>query len=422
MTSRADPRANTTFVYITLPGTTEMVVAGRLETVVETSGIEVGRFVYGRSYLDRRNAVPLDPVEINVVARQRFDHVGDKGMFGAIRDASPDYWGRFIIDRALGAGPTEIGYLLNSPDDRIGALGFGLSPTPPAPLRKFNRTLDLGLLMATADAVQAGRDLPDHADTAQAAHLLQHGTSMGGARPKAVVEDGGALWLAKFTRPDDNYDLVHIEHATLKLAAECGIETAFTRTISIAGRPVLLVKRFDRDLTDGGWLRHRMVSALTVLQGSENDRSNWSYLRLADRIRQFGKVEGEDRIQLFRRIAFNILVNNDDDHPRNTALTSNAGGWRLSPAYDLVPKPVLSQQRFLAMEIGTGGRSATRENLLSQSPRFALDVQRAAAIINEIQSTIAQRWYPVFREAGVTAADCESVRAAMLNPGFEWRS
>jgi serine/threonine-protein kinase HipA len=159
-----------------------------------------------------------------------------------------------------------------------------------------------------------------------------------------------------------------------------------------------------------------------VLQGSENDSANWSYLRLADRIRQFGELEGEDRIQLFRRITFNILVNNDDDHPRNTALISNAGGWRLSPAYDIVPKPVLSQERFLAMEIGTGGRSATRENLLSQSPRFGLDVQRAAAIINEIQSTISQRWYPVFREAGVPAADCERVSAAMLNPGFEWQS
>ena len=160
MISKVAADLNTTFVYITLPGRPDRVVAGRLEISAQASGAEVGRFVYGRSYLERRDAIALDPVEINVVARQRFDHAGDQGMFGVIRDASPDFWGRSIIDRALGGQPTEIGYLLYSPDDRIGALGFGLNQEPPAPLRQFNKTLDLELLMQTADAMLMVRDYP----------------------------------------------------------------------------------------------------------------------------------------------------------------------------------------------------------------------------------------------------------------------
>ena len=131
------------FVYITLPGQTEPVTAGRFLLSTDRRGVPEGRFVYGRSYLERPNALALDPVELKMAPRT-YATAGLGGVFGALRDASPDYWGRRVIQRHLGkAQPSEMEYLLFSPDDRAGALGFGLNQTPPAPKRTFNQTLEL---------------------------------------------------------------------------------------------------------------------------------------------------------------------------------------------------------------------------------------------------------------------------------------
>ncbi|MEI5679534.1 MULTISPECIES: type II toxin-antitoxin system HipA family toxin [unclassified Mesorhizobium] len=416
MTSTRLPSPKNLFVYIVPPSTCEMVLAGRLEIDTQVAAENTSRFEYEHSYVSRPDAVPLDPVELYTVSEGTFMSRHGNALFGALRDATPDAWGRAVIDRILCDTASEIGYLLQSPDDRMGAVVFGQSRLPPPPKTHFNSFTDLERLMKVADAIHEG-------SVANVDLLQRFATSMGGARPKTVVELEGSLWLAKFSKPNDRYDVARIEHATMRLAAECGIDVAHTRTISIGERSILLVKRFDRELTDRGWLRHRMVSALTVIQGAENEHSNWSYVRLADRIRQFGSAEGRDRAQLFRRIAFNMLVNNDDDHPRNTAMISDANqGWRLSPAYDLVPKPVLSQERYLAMEVGIAGRIATRQNLLSQCQRFGLNIPTAEAIVEEIRSIIERRWYDIFRESGVPEADCEAVRGAMLNPGFEWKA
>ena len=148
------------FVYITLPGETEPVTAGRFALSVDRRGVPEGRFVYGRSYLERPNAVALDPVELKLAPRT-YATASMGGVFGALRDASPDYWGRRVIQRHLGkAQPSEMDYLLYSPDDRAGALGFGLNQTPPAPKRSFNRTLDLATVQAIADAFVADEDQP----------------------------------------------------------------------------------------------------------------------------------------------------------------------------------------------------------------------------------------------------------------------
>lgn len=416
MTSTTHPSSRTLFVYIALPNTCELVVAGRLEIETQPASAEsISRFEYEDSYISRPEAVPLDPVELDSASHGTFTSHDGNAFLGAMRDASPDAWGRTVIDRILGGAATEVGYLLHSPDDRIGALGFGESKLPPPAKTRFNCSVDLESLMQVTDAIHEG-------SAADVDLLVRSATSMGGARPKAVIEHESSLWLAKFAKPNDRYDVIRLEHATMRLAAECGIDVAWTDVISSAGRPVLLVKRFDREPIDQGWLRHRMVSALTIVQGSENDRSNWSYVRFADRIRQFGSAECRDRAQLFRRIAFNMLVNNDDDHPRNTAMISDGRGWRLSPAYDLVPKPVLSQERYLAMEVGTAGRRATRQNLVSQCQRFGLAAEEANAVIDHVRSIVQQRWHAIFREVGVSPTDCEAIGGAMLNPGFEWKT
>lgn len=419
MTSDRVDRKTGCFVYMTLPGHTQAVVAGRLE--IEQTDVEpIGRFVYGRSYLGNPEAVPIDPMEISTLENRVFSHVGDKGMFWAFRDASPDFWGRTVIERALGGELDEIGYLLNSPDDRAGALGFGTGPRPPAPARKFNRTLDLEELQQTADDILADRAVVDQHNAEQVERLLLHGTSMGGARPKAVVEDGDALWIAKFSRRDDPYNVPIVEHSMLELARECGISTAQSKLVTVGGRPVLMVKRFDRDKTEGGWLRHRMVSGLTAMQTTESDRSRWSYTILADAVRRLSGSFRSDLADLFRRVTFNMLISNDDDHPRNHALLARTRNWNLSPAYDLTPRSSVATSRFLALSIGSGNRAATKENLFSELERFMIGTEEAEAIVSTLSTTIEQRWYAICRANGLPEGDCERIRLAFVNEGFDW--
>jgi len=207
------------FVYVTPPGSPDFVTAGRFELSGDSAGDARGRFVYGASYLARPDAVPLDPVELTL-REGTFETRRLKGVFGAIRDASPDFWGRRVIEKHSGFPSLgEMDYLLLSPDDRAGALGFGTGKTPPSPLRRFNRTLDLEKLQTLADAILA--DLPSPAtpsDLARVEDLLLVGTSMGGARPKAVVEDEEGLWIAKFNHPEDRWNQARVEHAMLELA------------------------------------------------------------------------------------------------------------------------------------------------------------------------------------------------------------
>jgi serine/threonine-protein kinase HipA len=172
--------------------------------------------------------------------------------------------------------------------DRAGALGFGLNQQPPAPKRDFNKTLNLERLQKIADAIVAAEDLPDGAEAAQVEELMLIGTSMGGARPKAVVEDADGLWIAKFNRNDDKWNCARAEHAMLVLARACGITTAESKVTVVGDRDVLLVKRFDRARAEGGYLRARMLSALTLLRAEEghDSRNRWSYVLLVEELRR----------------------------------------------------------------------------------------------------------------------------------------
>ena len=153
--------ASECYVYITLPGETEFVTAGKFELTTDRRGNPTGKFVYGRSYLARDNAVPIDPLELKL-STKTYETNLLKGVFGALRDASPDSWGRRVIEKYTGQTQLgEIDYLLHSPDDRAGALGFGLNQEPPAPRRKFNQTMDLERLQELADLIIADEDLPD---------------------------------------------------------------------------------------------------------------------------------------------------------------------------------------------------------------------------------------------------------------------
>ncbi len=408
------------YVYIVLPGQTEFVTAGRFRLTPGSPG-PVGAFVYGRSYRERPDAVELDPVELRL-SSQVYETARMDGFFGAIRDAMPDYWGRRVIERNAGlARLDEFDYLLQGPDDRAGALGAGLNVEPPAPRRRFNRTLDLDRLQQAADAVIA--DDPDLAGSAasQAQELLQLGTSMGGARPKAVVQDNHDLWIAKLSRNDDRWNYPRVEHGLLLLAEACGLTVADSRIDSVADRDVLLVRRFDRDWAETGYRRHRMVSALTLLRAGDvpAERGRWSYLLLADEIRRVSNDPEADLRELFGRICFNAAVSNLDDHPRNHALLAKARHWRLSPTFDLTPSPVVARdRRDLAMTCGRFGRYANKANLLSDHGRFLLGKAEATATFDRITSTVQNQWHPTLRRAGVSETDCEAIKSAFVYDGL----
>lgn len=413
------------YVYITLPGELEPVTAGRFALAVDRrQGVPEGRFVYGRSYLERPNAVALDPVELKLAPRT-YTTVMLGGLFGALRDASPDYWGRLVIQRHLGkAHPGEMTYLLFSPDDRAGALGFGPGQTPPAPRRTFNKTLDLAILQEAADAIVANDDgggAGADEDHDRVEKLMMIGTSMGGARPKAVVEDGGGLWIAKFNRPDDTWNSARVEHAMLLLARACGLDVAESRVAPVGGRDVLVVKRFDREKAEAGYRRARMVSALTLLRAEDTYRSRdkWSYVLLAEELRRVCADPARNAGELFRRMCFNALISNIDDHPRNHAVIARDKDWQLSPAYDLTPAvPISQERRDLAMACGDAGRFATATNLLSQSARFMLPRAEAESIIRGMEEQVRASWYAVARSAGVSERDCARIAPAFAYPGF----
>ncbi|MBW1840586.1 MAG: HipA domain-containing protein, partial [Deltaproteobacteria bacterium] len=255
----------------------------------------------------------------------------------------------------------------------------------------------------------------------QAEELMLLGTSMGGARPKAVVEHEQDLWVAKFSRHDDRWNHPRVEYALLKLAQKCGISVAENRITNVGGRDVLLVRRFDRERTEEGYQRHRMVSALTMLQSDDSptSRRDWSYILFADELRRVSRMPETDLRELFARMCFNAAVSNLDDHPRNHAILAKGRSWQLSPAFDITPTPMVAmERRDLAMACGDRGRYANQKNLLSQHGRFLLNEEDATTILNNIVETVRNSWRPAMQESGVGKNDCNMIESAFLYKGF----
>ncbi len=405
------------YIYIQLPGTLETVAAALLRVQTLPDGTQIGRFRYGDRYLQRQEAVALDPFQLPL-AKKVFEFTQLKGIPGAVRDAGPDAWGRRVIEHRLersAADLQEIDYLLHGPQDGAGYLSFGLKAEPPAPKRQYNRTHQLAELIAATQAIEEGKPV--------AAHLLEQldpGTSMGGARPKATIEDAQCLWLGKFPAKDDRCNLQRIEFATLDLARRCGLNVTQARLQTVGDSDVLMLQRFDRDYTDKGYLRFGLVSGLTVLDCDDShlDRERWSYPLLADNLRRWSDKPEADCAELFRRMAFNAAVTNNDDHPRNHAMLRRQKGWRLSPAYDLVPAPVVSlERRDLALAVGNYGRTASIYNLLSQAGRFGLAAEEARAEIDRLVDVV-RHWRDTFFACGVSAKDIDYIAPAMLPDCF----
>ncbi len=423
MTSRG-----ATYVFVQLPSTREIVICGRYE-LEELGDEHLGRFVYGRTYLDRLGAVAIDPVNLPLRDTE-FTTTKVNGMFGAMRDTAPDHWGRMVIERRdRGREHNELDYLLGSSDVRVSALSY--SPRQDVPALDYSSAHslgDLGAVSAATDALEGEIEGEENPLLADLDRLLGPSSGMGGARPKTVVIDGdGQLWVAKFPSRGDRWNNAIVEAAFLSLAGECGITVPETRIIELDGKKILLVKRFDQEPWGNGSIRRLFLSAhsLLGLEESVTDRLGWSYLDLAHLLRRISSTPGEDSTELFRRMVFNALVSNTDDHPRNHAvLGTDTRGWRLSPVFDLVPSNDRSlDDRSLAMTCGvTPGRErwANRLNLVSGAQHFDLGIEEADTLITGMKEIIVGRWEDHVRIHGGTAQDARNIAHAIAYPGFEY--
>jgi serine/threonine-protein kinase HipA len=407
------------YVYIQLPGTMETVPCASLKVRALGAGAYEGTFTYGKRYLERAEVVALDPFHLPLTTRPRkFTKL--KGIPGAVRDASPDAWGRRVIQakrQRPEADIQEVEYLLNGPDDGAGNLSFGRTATPPAPRRPFNRTHQLPALIEAAETLEEGGRLPH-----EVLEELEPGTSLGGARPKVTVEDDHKIWLAKFPEKADRHNMQRIEYATLELARAAGLRVCGTRLERVGDREVLMLDRFDREWNPdaNAYWRYGLVSGLTVLDSEDShlDRERWSYPLLADELRRWSGKNADDRRELFLRMVFNAMVTNNDDHPRNHALLQTKGGWRLSPAYDILPVPLVSlERRNLALEVGRFGRAASLYNILSRCDVFGLTREEAQALIDGMLDVV-RGWREFFTRRGVEQRSIAMLEQAILPASF----
>lgn len=376
------------FVWVWLPGAAEPVPCGRLDQQGD-----IVTFTYGRRYLDRPDAIALYLPELPL--RRGVQAPELTSMPGCISDAGPDAWGRRLLEHRHGRELTPLAYLLESGSGRIGALDFQASPTEYRP--RTGGAVALDDLLRTAELVQAGAALPPELDAA-----LLHGTSVGGARPKATLEDGDRALIAKFARSTDTRPVVQAEYVAMTLAARAGLDVAAVEYRRVRGRPVLLVERFDRP---GGGRRRLLVSARTILRLGELGVGA-SYADLANEIRARFTDPAATLRELFARITFSILVGNTDDHARNHAAFWDGGALTLTPAYDLCPQARRGGEATQAMAIGADGyRLSQVAGCVERAATWLLSPAEAREIVDRQIAAIQDGWGAACDEAELTAEE-----------------
>jgi serine/threonine-protein kinase HipA len=393
------------FVWIWLPKETQPVVAGKLE---DDNGNIL--FNYGKSYLARINDTnpaisiyePELPLKYGVLPL-----LDGLSMPGCIRDSAPDAWGRrVIINKKLGRKGKdtdtddlgELTYLLESGSDRIGALDFQASPTEYVPRSASNVRLEE--LLESAERVEKGVPLTPELDQA-----LFLGSSIGGARPKALIEDQGTKYVAKFSSSTDIYSLVKAEYIAMRLAALAGLDVASVKMTQAANKDVLLIERFDRQPSVSGWTRRSMVSALTMFGLNDMTARYASYEDLAEIIRYRFTEPKKTLNELFSRLVFNILCGNTDDHARNHAAFWDGKELTLTPAYDICPQGRTGNEASQAMKISGGNNLSQLKLCLEAAHHFMLPQEEAKKIFQQIESAIREHWDEVCAEAQLSEVD-----------------
>ena len=397
-------------------------------------------FAYGSRYLERANALEIDPVALglqdksDIKGKALFPPAG-LPLFGGIRDAAPDAWGRRVIESKLKVSPNslpESTYLLHAGSDRVGALDIRQNLKSDATVGS-TEIKSLQYLIEAADRIEEGLPVPANLES-----IFVAGTALGGARPKASVRDrDGVLWLAKFSGRKEHINLPWVEYGTLQLAKEIGLVVPAVKVEKVGNRTAMLIQRFDRywDLPDappvhagaaalalanpaGGRIEKRLafISGLTLLACHEADSMTKSYGDLADAIRKHchPEVVVADNKDLYRRMVYNIFVTNNDDHLRNHGFVWDPKhlGWRLSPLYDVTPNASVAHDRYLHLSVGPQGKHAHLDNALASHSWFRLSQKDAAQLIAQVWDKVRQ-WKVSFEASGVPGDQIEKMATAI---------
>lgn len=395
------------YVWVWLPNAMQPVVAGR----IARDG-DVYFFNYGQSFLARRDALPIYLPELPL-RRGAIAPEPPLEMANCLRDSAPDAWGRrVIINRLTGLKGEaardvdfdELTFMLNSGSDRTGALDFQESATQFRPREAANASLEE--LQEAAARVERGEPIVRELERA-----LFHGSSIGGARPKALIEDGDRKFIAKFSASNDTYSVVKAEFIAMRLAEHAHLSVAPVAIARAAGRDVILVERFDRVPTPAGWTRRAMVSALTMLGLHELSARHARYTDLAEIIRARFTDPKATLTELFARIVFNVLVGNTDDHARNHAAFWNGETLTLTPAYDICPQTRNGREANQAMLIHGEDRRSQLASCRDAATQFLLNRAEVREIVESQVAAIRDTWNDV----------CEEAELSKVDRAFLWR-
>ena len=386
-----------------------------------TRGGETVTFEYAEAWLANESRFSIDPGL--KLGRGIFPPAQRQAIFGAVGDSAPDTWGRRLMQRAERRGAeregrpvrtlSEANYLLGVSDaTRPGALRFRWTGEAEfqAPARAGVPSLiELGRLLQVTERI-----LRDEETDEDLQMIFAPGSCLGGARPKAsVVDQHGRLYIAKFPRENDDYSVETWEAVALRLAAKAGIATPTHELVQVAGKPVLLSRRFDR----AEERRIPFLSAMSMLGAADGDHG--SYPELVDALTEHGARAREDAEQLYRRMAFNVLVSNVDDHLRNHGfLWEGRSGWTLSPAYDLNPTPTDLKPRILTTNVNLDDGTCSLSLVENAAEYFGLSPAQARATLKATAEAV-RGWRGVAEGAGATAAEIRRMSSAFDHEDLE---
>ncbi|PPC84679.1 MAG: hypothetical protein CTY38_01125 [Methylotenera sp.] len=390
------------YVWAYLPGEAIPAMAGRL-SVENSPSVRHGVFQYSKSYLANPNAFSLDPIKLPLnETKHEFTALG--GFPSALLDSCPDNWGIRVIHQLSGEKDVPEGYLLMNDPGRVGALAF--TEDKRTPIELSSREFSIGELLKAAESVESGDPVDE-----ELLRALNPGT--GGARPKCNIVYKGQLWIAKFPSSKDLaiVSQPRIEHAVMTLAGICGLDVAQTELIQVDGKDVCLVRRFDRKVVDGAILRQHYLSARTLFYADDNFNKTGlgSYQRLARWLQRYVANNAQSKLELYKRMVFNVAVRNSDDHELNHGLIHvRDNEYRLSPAFDISPIPSSNLVKQHALLIGSSG-DGTISALLEAAEGFSISQDIAFGVIEKMQSQIAEHWLDNLYSCGFDDAQVAAV-------------
>jgi len=397
-------------LWVTFPSGERIEAARLAATDTPKRGAPTGVFRYADPYLDHPHAFPLHPTHLPL-GGETYRTFRPTGLFSAIEDSIPEGWGRGLLIRKHSLEPnqaTKLALLERMGADAMGALSCSMTGTPPPPYVS-EAAWDLELIVDAAQRIINGERVPDR----ELALLLNAGSSSGGARPKALIHEGGKEYLAKFPSPRDSMDAVRIEAASMEMAAQAGLDVPDRQLRMVGARPVFLIRRFD--VTPEGGRNHLL--SLRALLDADSD-SGFSYRDIGDQLRrrEVSYRPHQDVPNLVRQMTFNSAICNVDDHLRNFSVLHDHHGWRLAPSYDMVPARSTAPTgmesdtyHYHHIALLNDDLPLNRDRLADIARNFGLSKARVTAIFDQVYEAV-RPWASVMEEFGVPGRDIDRLK------------